>query len=182
MAIYVRGLTDEERAKIERLSRSQTAPVRLALRAKIIKLSTEGKTIPAIARELGLCEPATRQWVCRFNEQGLEGLEDQPRSGRPPTYTEGKRSRVIAKARSLPPKPEGAEVPPTCHWTLDGLALQLNEEGLPIRRSQIRRILKAEHVKWQKPRSWLESDDPEFAEKRGPSSASTPIHLRAARS
>jgi transposase len=80
---------------------------------------------------------------------------------------------VIAKARALPPKPEGAEVPLTCHWTLDGLTAELNREGLPIKRSQIRRILKAEHVKWQKPRSWLESDDPEFAEKRGPSSACT---------
>jgi transposase len=182
MAIHVRALTDGTRTKIERLVRSQTAPVRLAQRAKIIQLSAEGKTVPVIARELGFCEPAVRAWVHRFNENGLDGLEDDPRSGRPPTYTEDNRCRVIGKARSLPPKPEGADVPPSCHWTLNGLEAELNGEGIPIKRSQIRRILKAEHVKWQKPRSWLESDDPAFAEKRGPSSASTPVRLRAARS
>jgi transposase len=180
MAIRVREMSDEERVKIERLARAHAAPARLVLRARIIKLSAEGKTAPAIAKELGLCEPAVRVWVHRFNERGLDGLDDEPRSGRPPTYTEDNRSRVIAKARSLPPKPEGAEVGPSCYWTLDELTRALNKEGLNIRRSQIRRILRAEHVKWQKPRSWLESDDPEFAQKRGPSSPSTPIRPRAA--
>ena len=82
---------------------------------------------------------------------------------------------MVAKARGLPPKPADVEVAPTCHWTLDRLQAELAKEGLPIKRSQIRRMLKAEHIKWQKPRTWLESDDPEFAEKRGPSSGSTPI-------
>lgn len=81
---------------------------------------------------------------------------------------------VIAKARGLPPKPAGVEVPPTCHWTLDRLQEELNKDGVPIKRSQIRRLLKAEHLTWQRPRTWLESDDPDFAETRGPSSSSTP--------
>jgi transposase len=89
---------------------------------------------------------------------------------------------VIAKARGLPPKPEGDEVPPTCHWTLDGLEAELNKEGLAIKRSQIRRLLKAERIKWQKPRTWLESDDPEFSEERGRLSSSIPTRQLAARS
>lgn len=180
MAIHVRELTDDERGKIDRLVSARTAPARLVQRAKIILLSAEGKRVPAIAEEVGLGPAPTRGWIHRFNEQGLEGLDDATRAGRPRTYDEEHRSEVIGKARSLPPKPEGAEVPPTCHWTLDRLQEELNKEGLSIKRSQIRRILKAEHVKWQKPRSWLESDDPEFVEKRGPSSASTSIRLRAA--
>lgn len=182
MAIHVRELTDDERAKIDRLVNARTAPVRLVQRAKIILLSAEGKRVPAIAEEVGLGPAATRLWIHRFNEQGLEGLDDAPRSGRPRAYDEGHRSEVIGKARSVPPKPEGAEVPPTCHWTLDRLEEELNKGGLPIKRSQIRRILKAEHIKWQKPRSWLESDDPEFAEKRGPSPTSTRSRLKVARS
>jgi transposase len=88
---------------------------------------------------------------------------------------------VIAKARSLPPKPTDGEVPPTCHWTLDRLRDELAKDGLPIKRSQIRRLLREEHIKWQKPRTWLESDDPEFAAKRGRLSSSTPIRRRAVR-
>ncbi len=106
---------------------------------------------------------------------------DAPRSGRPETYTEEQRSQVIAKARGLPPKPEGEDLPPTCHWTLDRLQEELNKEGLPIKRSQIRRILKAERIKWQKSRTWLESDDPEFGAKRGRSSSSTSSHQQVVR-
>jgi transposase len=180
MAVYVREPTAEERAKLTRLARSQTAPVRLARRAEIVLRSAQRETAPAIARGLGLAEKTVRLWVERFDAAGLDGLEDAPRSGRPPTYTEAQRGRVLAKARGLPPKPEAGEAPPTCHWTLDRLAAELHREGVPIKRSQIRRFLKAEHVKWQRPRTWLESDDPEFAEKRGPSSASTPSRRPAA--
>ena len=182
MAIYVRELTDEEHARIERLCRAQSAPLRLVRRTWIIKLSGEGKTVPTIARELKLAAPTVRDCIRRFDANGMFGLEDAPRSGRPYKYVEDQRSRVIAKARSVPPKPEGDDVPPTCHWTLDQLQRELNKEGLPIKRSQIRRILKAEHIKWQKPRTWLESDDPHFAEKRGPSSASMLSRLQVARS
>jgi transposase len=180
MALRVRKVTEEERAKLERIVRATTAPVRLVARARIVRLALEGLTAPKIAARVGVGEATARHWIKRFNAAGLAGLDDAPRAGRPPTYLEEQRSRVIAKARGLPPKPEGAEVPPTCHWTLDRLAEDLNKDGVPIKRSQIRRLLKAEHLKWQRPRSWLESDDPDFAEKRGPSSGSTPSPRPAA--
>ncbi|TAK31863.1 MAG: transposase [Chloroflexota bacterium] len=182
MALYVRELTADEQTKIERLTRSQSAPLRLIERAWIIKLSADGMTVPAIAQRLDLIPATVRLWVTRFNAIGLAGLEDAPRSGRPRIFDEDVRSRVIGRARGVPPKPENGEVPPTCHWTLDRLEEELNKDGVPIKRSQIRRILKAEHVKWQKPRTWLNSDDPQFAEKRGPSSGSMSPHQPAVRS
>ena len=186
MALHMRPLTDDERTKIERLTHAQTAPVRLARRARIIALAATGLSVPTIAVQVQQSEACVRRWIERFNAAGLEGLDDAPRSGRPRTYPEDAYSRVIAKARELPPKPaegeeEKEEVPPTCHWTLDRLQAELAKEGLPIKRSQIRRLLKAEHIKWQKPRTWLESTDPDFAEKRGPSSGSTRSRLLAAR-
>ena len=178
--LHIREMTIEERNQIEQLTHSQAAPIRLAYRAWIIKLSAEGETVLAIAERLDCGKDVVRGWIHRFNDQGLPGLDDAPRTGRPRTYIEKERGRVIAKARSTPPRPEGAVIPPTCHWSLEQLKRELNKEGLPIKRSQIRRILKAEHIKWQKPRTWLESDDPEFAEKRGSSSSSTLTHRRAA--
>ena len=181
MVVRVREVTDEERATLERLVRAKTAPVRLVERAGMVLAALEGLSAPQIAARVGGGEATARRWVKRYNAAGLAGLDDAPRSGRPRTYAEDAPSRVVAKARSLPPKPADGEVPPTCHWTLDRLQAELNRAGLPIKRSQIRRILKAEHIKWQKPRTWLESDDPEFAEKRGPSSGSTPRPQRVAR-
>jgi transposase len=187
MALHLRPLTDDERMKIERLTHAQTAPVRLARRARIIALAVTGLSVPTIAHHVQQSEACVRRWIARFNAAGLAGLEDAPRAGRPRTYPEDAYSRVIAKAREVPPKPDEGdgggegEVPPTCHWTLDRLQAELAKDGLPIKRSQIRRLLKAEHIMWQKPRTWLESDDPDFAEKRGASSASTPRRLPTAR-
>jgi transposase len=174
MALHLRTMTEDERTKVERLTHAQTAPVRLARRAHIIAVAATGLSVPAIAAQLQRSEQCVRQWIERFNVAGLEGLDDAARSGRPRTYDEDAYGRVLAKARSLPPKPAEGEVPPTCHWTLDRLQAELAKEGVPVKRSQVRRILKAEHLKWQKPRTWLESDDPAFAEKRGPSFACTP--------
>lgn len=181
MTLHVRELTSDESAKIDKLIHSRTAPVRLIQRAWMIKLSAEGESARAIAKRLDVVEAGPRLWIKRFNAEGLPGLEDAPRSGCPRTYTEEQRSQVIAKARGLPPKPEGSELPPTCHWTLDLLQVELDKDGLPIKRSQIRRILKDEHIKWQKDRTWLESDDPEFAQKRGTSLSFIPSRQLAAR-
>ena len=166
MAVRVRDVTADERAKLERVVRATTAPVRLVERARIVLGALTGLTAPQVAAQVGVSAATARQWIRRFNAAGLAGLDDAPRSGRPRTYTNEVHSRVIAKARSLPPKPAGDDVPPPCHWTLDRLQEELHQDGVPIKRSQIRRLLKAEHIKWQRPRTWLESDDPNFAEKR----------------
>jgi transposase len=165
MTLHIGQVTDEERSKVERLTRARSAPVRLVHRARIVQRALQGMTVPAIGQELGVSEQMVRVWLKRFAQEGIAGLDDAARSGRPRTYTEDLYSRVIALARGLPPKPADGPMPPTCHWTLDRLQQVLAQQGVPIKRSQIRRILKAEHLKWQKPRTWLESDDPEFAEK-----------------
>ncbi len=142
-------------------------------------------TVPAIGQELGVSEKMVRVWLSRFAQDGVAGLEDAPRSGRPRTYSEDRSSRtsLAGSLRSRedcrPNPPRGNSRPrATGHWT----GCRKNwPRGVPIKRSQIRRILKAEHIKWQKPRTWLESDDPEFAENRVPLSGSTPLHQRAAR-
>jgi transposase len=167
MALHVRPLTDEERTKLERLTHAQTAPVRVVRRARIVAGAAIGLTVPAIAKQVSCSEKCVRQWLERFNAAGLPGLDDAPRSGRPRTYSEDVYRRVVAKARGLPPKPadgQEGEVSPTCHWTLDRLQAELAKGGLPIKRSQIRRLLKAEHITWQQPRTWLESTDPDVAE------------------
>jgi transposase len=162
MALHIRVLSEEERAKVERLTRAQSAPVRLVSRARIIKRAAAGVTVPAIAQELGVSEKMVRLWLKRFAQEGVAGLDDAPRAGRPRTYSEDHSSRVIVLARGLPPQPADGPIPPTCHWTLDGLQQALAQQGVPIKRSQIRRVLRAEHIKWQKPHTWLESDDAAF--------------------
>ena len=161
MALRVSDVTEDERAKLDRVARAKTAPVRLVERTRIVLLALEGLTSPRIAARVGVGEATAQPWIKRFNAAGPAGLGEAPRPGRPA-------------------KPEGAEAPPACHWALDRLLEEINKDGVPITRGRIRRLLRAEHIKWQKPRAWLESDDPEFTEKRGPSSGSTASPRRAA--
>jgi len=54
--------------------------------------------VPAIAQELELTEITVRTWLKRFNNEGLDGLADLPRSGRPATYSAEQVAEVIAAA------------------------------------------------------------------------------------
>uniref|UniRef100_UPI003F493294 hypothetical protein n=1 Tax=Streptomyces chartreusis TaxID=1969 RepID=UPI003F493294 len=58
-------------------------------------------------------------------------------------------------------------------WTLDSLAAAARAEGIEVARSQVRRILLAEGVRWRRTRSWTRSKDPDFVPKGQGSSAST---------
>lgn len=169
-------MTTEEIERIGALARSRTAPVRTAERARIIWLARQGRGVPAIARELGINPETIRFWLKRFNELGLAGLRDEPRSGRPPTYTPEEVGEVIA-ASLANPQDLGL---PVASWTLDRLETYLNEEkGIGIKRSRIDEILVSEGLRWRTQETWFgERVDPDFAEKRGPSPSSTRKRLR----
>jgi transposase len=120
-------------------------------------------------RELG-CHPQTvRERFHRFNEEGLDGLGDRPGAGRNSRITEAERSKIIALVATDPPgrlvRGAGGELEALneekeAHWTLDALSAAARERGITVGRSQVRRILKAEGVRWRNPRPWGESDDP----------------------
>jgi transposase len=175
--IRLRELTSEEQKMIERLANSRTAEARLVERAQMIWQASQGFSVPAIARELGLHPQTVRDWLKRFNTHGVEGLHDLPRGGRPATYSPEQVAEVIATALT-DPKTLGQ---PFASWTLDRLETYLNEEkGIPIKRSRIDDLLIAEGLRWREQESWFgERVDPDFAKKRGPSTPSIRHHLQA---
>jgi transposase len=70
-------------SEIERLEADLRGWWREAARAVIVLLSAHGLPSAMIA-ELLDCHPATvRRWISRFDDEGLAGLADRPRSGRP---------------------------------------------------------------------------------------------------
>jgi transposase len=77
--------------------------------------------VPAIAQELELTEITVRTWLKRFNNEGLDGLADLPRSGRPATYSAEQVAEVIAAALS---DPQQLGKPFAC-WTLHRLETYL---------------------------------------------------------
>jgi transposase len=176
MKLRVRELSEAERSTIDAWRGTQKGAVRQRDRATIIAWSAAGWWVSDIARIVGVSPGIVRKWITRFNAEGLDGLQEQRRSGRPPTYTAEQIGEVISVAL-LTPDSLGL---PFGSWTLDRLEAYLNEErGLPIKRSRINEILVAEGLRWRTDETWFgERVDPKFAEKRGPSSRSTRPHLQ----
>lgn len=163
--LQVRELSEKEREIIHQTARSRTAAVRQVERARIIQASHEGQSVAGIASGLQLKEAKVRKWIHRFNERGLAGLADEPRVGRPATYTTEEVSEVVAASLS---DPQSLGLP-FASWTLDRLEAYLNEvKGIPIKRSRINDLLLREGLRWRQQESWFgERVDPDFAAKRG---------------
>jgi transposase len=185
--------TAEERA-IRKLAGARHAPGDWIQRARMITASWQGQTTTQIAAGLG-CHPQTvRERLHRFNTCGINGLGDRPIPGRPPRLTEHERGRIIALARSRPPgrparddqrRDQGrlgpAEADQPAAWTLDALTGVAQAEGIGVARSQVRRILMREGVRWRRTRSWATSPDPDFAPKGRRSTPATPPRRRTPR-
>jgi transposase len=176
-----------EERRFRRLAAARHAPASWLERARIITLSWDGAQVAQIATQLG-CHPRTvYRWLHRFNQGGIDDLGDLPRSGRPRRLSELERGRIIALASSDPPgrlvrQPDGtlaaADEQQPAQWTLDALAAAAQAEGIQAGRSQVRRILQAEGVRWRTVRSWSTSGDPDFAPKGRRSSPFTPPRPR----
>ncbi|WP_131770119.1 helix-turn-helix domain-containing protein [Candidatus Protofrankia californiensis] len=173
----------EEEQKIRKLAGSRHAPGDWIMRAKMIVASWDGERTSTIAARLGCHMQTVRERLARFNAEGLDGLGDRPGAGRKPRITEDERGRIIALARADPPgrpvRDDTGELsaadetgPP--QWTLNTLTETAQAEGIQIQRSQVRRILLAEKVRWRHTRSWAASQDPDFVPQGRRSSSSTP--------
>jgi len=175
--LKLRELTTEERRELERLARSRTEEARLVVRAKIVLGLAAGERPYQVAAQVGVGRAAAYQWLHRFNAEGLKGLTDHPRPGRPPTYTAEQRAEVIAAALT---RPEDLGLP-FASWTLDRLQAYLAEQkGIGIKRTRIDEVLIAEGLRWRKQETWFgQKVDPEFAAKRGRSRRSTPPRPKA---
>jgi transposase len=180
-----------EERKIRKLAGARHAPGDWIRRAQMIALSWDGLRVPAIAAALGCSPKAVRYRLDRFAAEGLDGLGDRPGVGRKPRISQAQRSQLIALVASPPPgrlvrddtgeltaaDPAGPAV-----WTLDALTAAARAAGIDIARSQVRRILLADGVRWRRPRSWATSPDPEFGPKQRGSWTTTPPRRRAPRS
>jgi transposase len=110
--------------------------------------------------------------------------------GRPRRLTVEDESKLIALVHQAPPgrlvtQRDGTMVARSeegeAQWSLDALARAAKEAGIPIKRSQIRRILVRERVRWRNTHSWGTPRDKDFAPKERRSSATTRSHLKARR-
>ncbi len=143
----------QTRAELIALSRSRTAEVRMTERARIVLACLEGKEIQQVAQEVGASIPTVSKWRSRFARDGIGGLRDRARSGKPPTYDAAFRGRVLALLEQPPP---GGQA----QWDGPAVAQRL---GASVH--AVWRVLRREGIYLQRLRTWCVSTDPEFAAK-----------------
>lgn len=147
-------LADDERTTLQAWVAAASTQQRYVLRARIILAADQGQGTQEIAAELGVRPATVSKWRTRFAAEGMQGLQDAPRPGRPRRYTEATEKRILEKLDE--PPPEGYAV-----WSAPLLAEALGE----VSEAYVWRVLGRYGIQLQRRRSWCISTDPQFAQK-----------------
>jgi len=158
-------LTASERKLLTRWVRTPTAPYRQVLRAKVVLLAAAGHPNAHIAQRLQVTGNTVRKWRRRFSQQGLAGLGDRPRSGRPRRFP----AAVVAEAKAIACELPATRGTPTSRWSLADLREELLVTGLveEISTTTLWRWLAEDAIRPWQHRSWVFPRAPDFAAKAG---------------
>lgn len=149
-------LCAEERETLLGWWRRPTLEHRLVEGAQIILAIASGLSNQQVAKKLGTDEVKVCRWRRRFAQRGVEGLQDEPRSGRPVRYGHGARLEIVRAACQPPPA--------TSHWSVRQLAARLHPQ-VGISKSQLQKLLSDMDLQPHRLPMWLNSQDPDFEAK-----------------
>jgi transposase len=160
-------LTDEDKAELEQLARSRTAPHREKQRAAILLGYYAGESIASIGRRLGMTRLSVSKWVAKALAAGpMAALKDNFHRPRDPVIGDDAKAWVVHLACSKP-KDLGyaAEI-----WSRQALARHVREHageaGFPAlsraAKATVHRILAAQPLHPEKVQYYLERRDPNF--------------------
>src|SRR5271157_2139865 len=140
------------RNTLDKLIRSSSTPQSLALRSRIVLAAADGVSNQEIAAALKVPAITVRKWRRSFAIDGLEGLRDAPRSGRPPKHDANTRHKVQTRVCQQPED--------RSRWSVRTLAAEL---GLPA--STVHAMLVAAKLQPHRIRTFSFSPDPDFEAK-----------------
>lgn len=139
-----------ERQALEQLAQNPMESPRIVERAKILLACRDGRPIDEIAAEFQVSRSMIFRWRSRFLKDGIAGLWDKPRTGKPPRYDEEFKKQIM-DALSLPP-PSGH-----AHW--DGQSLS---QYLGASVDAVWRVLRRHDISLARQRIWSVKISPPF--------------------
>ena len=142
-----------QRQQLESLAASRSLPAGLVNRARMVLLSAASKDNQQVAVQLGLSPATVGKWRRRFFQQGVTGLHDELRPGRPRSISDEKIARLVRKTMETKP-PDGT------HWSIRRVAHQTQ-----LSKSTVHRIWQAFGLQPHRQRHFKLSNDPFFIEK-----------------
>jgi transposase len=162
---YQITLGASERRWLKALARQGTAEHRQVTRARIVLLATAGWTNRGIARKLGLALNTVGKWRKRFYQEGVDGLRDRKRTGRPRAFP----AAVVAACKAIACELPATRGVPLGRWSLAELRSEILATGLieEVSTTTLWRWLEEDPIKPWQHRSWSFPRDPDFAAKAG---------------
>lgn len=156
-------LSKAQQLELRRLLRRGKTEARVYRRGQMVLAADSGEPKAAIARRFGTNRYRVGLWVGRVQSEGLDGLKDRPRSGRPRSISALDRHEVVAAACRAP-REFGLE---RALWSHEAIAdaLRSSEVVDQISASSVGRILRAGDLKPHRVKMWCHSKDPLFTEK-----------------
>jgi transposase-like protein/transposase len=145
-------ISEADRATLQSWTRSRSIRASQVERARIVLAVADGKGTSGTARELGVSRPTVIKWRDRFAVQGIDGLDDAPRPGRPKTIDD---SAIISA--TLAPPPASLAV---THWSS-----RLLGRHLGIGDATVARAWRKYHVQPWRRETFKFSTDPELEAK-----------------
>jgi transposase len=145
-----------DRAVLEKWANARAIERRLADRARIVLMAGEGRPAREIAERVGCAEETVRRQRARYVSDGLDGLRDRPKPGRPLRHDHQLRAKLIALACTRPPETEQGVRRE--RWTHRELA-----ERVGISKSQAHVVLREADIRPHLTECWVMSElGPEF--------------------
>jgi hypothetical protein len=120
-------LRDGDGGRLSSLTRSSSVRAGSAQRARIVLLAADGVSNTEIAARVGVARQTVIDWRARYEREGVAGLADEPRPGRPRHVD---RARIVAATLAPPPKKLGVT-----HWSSRLLATHLKIGNATVARA-----------------------------------------------
>lgn len=146
-------LSPTDRATLECWAKSRSVDAATSTRARIILMSSDRHTASEVADSLGVSERNVYKWIWRFDAEGITGLGDRPRKGRPPKIDEELAMEILTRTVETTP-------PGMTHWSI-----RLMSEAAKVSKHVVATIWKSAGLKPHRIKTLKISKDPAFAEK-----------------
>jgi len=158
--LKVRELTTEEKDFVKQNLKNSKSFIKD--RARIIDLSSEGKTVKQVCQQLNFHRPKIEKIIKQFNKNGFKIFERKKNTGKPRRISVEQRTLILQFVNTHPEK-LGLHFN---NWSHTRLSEYTKTQGIKVSSSQVGRIIKQDEIKYKKKIPHLYSNDPDFSKKK----------------
>jgi transposase len=157
------ALTVEQREELRAFTRERSVDSVVADRARMVLWRGDGYSVAEVAGLAGTTRPTVYKWSKRFLKDGISGLADEPRPGKPAQVSGSARARILALTKTSPPKELGIS-----HWSSREMAAFLRRrEGIGVSHNFVADLWRRHGLAPHRQGTFKLSKDPAFAKKVG---------------